>query len=88
MCCAGCDQAYHTYCVGLDTIPDGTWYCPECSSDWQPPPGTEMVATVPRSHRPTRQSRRQASLLTSCWLHLCTTIFDHTATNAVYSCML
>ena len=20
----------HTYCVGLDAIPDGDWYCPEC----------------------------------------------------------
>ena len=58
---AGCDQAYHTYCVGLDAIPEGTWYCPECSRDWQPPAGMEHVATVPRTHRPTRRSRRQVS---------------------------
>ena len=22
---------YHTYCVGMDEIPSGTWHCPECT---------------------------------------------------------
>ena len=52
---AGCDQAYHTYCVNLSHIPEGTWYCPECSRDWQPPPGTDFGVAVPNSHRPARR---------------------------------
>ena len=52
---AGCDQAYHTYCVNLSHIPEGTWYCPECSRDWQPPPGTDFGVVIPNSHRPTRR---------------------------------
>ena len=32
----GCDNDhcpikwFHIQCVGLSTIPDGTWYCPDC----------------------------------------------------------
>ena len=29
--CDGCEAAYHTYCIGLDHIPDGNWYCMECA---------------------------------------------------------
>ena len=25
-----CDKAYHSYCVGLSSIPDGSWFCPGC----------------------------------------------------------
>ena len=26
--CDFCDRGYHTYCVGLRSIPDGRWNCP------------------------------------------------------------
>ncbi|KAI0013908.1 hypothetical protein F4779DRAFT_613187 [Xylariaceae sp. FL0662B] len=29
--CDSCDAPYHTYCVGLDTVPRGHWFCMECS---------------------------------------------------------
>ncbi|KAI0526320.1 hypothetical protein F5B22DRAFT_585297 [Xylaria bambusicola] len=29
--CDGCDAPYHTYCVGLDTVPRGHWFCLECA---------------------------------------------------------
>ncbi|KAI0861020.1 hypothetical protein F4860DRAFT_185234 [Xylaria cubensis] len=29
--CDSCDAPYHTYCVGLDTVPRGHWFCLECS---------------------------------------------------------
>jgi len=29
--CDGCDQASHTYCVGLTSVPDDAWYCQQCS---------------------------------------------------------
>ncbi|KAI9801086.1 MAG: hypothetical protein M1833_002954 [Piccolia ochrophora] len=28
--CDGCDAGYHTYCVGLESVPAGHWYCEEC----------------------------------------------------------
>mmetsp|Transcript_35019 Transcript_35019/g.63620 ORF Transcript_35019/g.63620 Transcript_35019/m.63620 type:complete len:716 (-) Transcript_35019:211-2358(-) len=27
-----CDAGYHTYCVGLDSVPEGEWFCSTCSS--------------------------------------------------------
>lgn len=26
----GCDKPHHTYCMGLNSVPDGDWFCPEC----------------------------------------------------------
>lgn len=31
MFCDKCDRGYHTYCVGLTTIPDGHWVCSLCA---------------------------------------------------------
>ena len=28
--CDGCDGPFHTYCCGLDEVPQGVWYCPLC----------------------------------------------------------
>lgn len=29
--CDGCDAPYHTHCIGLDSVPDGSWFCMECA---------------------------------------------------------
>ncbi|KAI1074111.1 hypothetical protein F5B20DRAFT_586642 [Whalleya microplaca] len=29
--CDSCDAPYHTYCVGLEAVPRGHWFCMECS---------------------------------------------------------
>jgi len=31
--CDKCDQEYHTFCVGLDKIPEGEWVCIACIED-------------------------------------------------------
>lgn len=31
MFCDKCDRGYHSYCVGLETIPDGHWVCSLCA---------------------------------------------------------
>lgn len=31
--CDRCDKACHTYCAGLDGIPEGEWYCAECCQE-------------------------------------------------------
>ncbi|GLT51296.1 hypothetical protein SLA2020_247160 [Shorea laevis] len=35
LCCDGCPSAYHSRCIGVMKmhIPDGSWYCPECTID-------------------------------------------------------
>ena len=33
MLCDTCDQEYHTFCLGLDKIPDGGFECPACIAD-------------------------------------------------------
>ncbi|XXG96748.1 hypothetical protein Hte_003039 [Hypoxylon texense] len=30
--CDSCDSAYHTYCVDLDEVPEGRWFCMECTN--------------------------------------------------------
>jgi len=29
--CDGCEKSYHLQCVGLSEVPQGDWFCPECS---------------------------------------------------------
>ncbi|PKS10344.1 hypothetical protein jhhlp_002095 [Lomentospora prolificans] len=54
--CDGCDAAYHTYCIGLDYIPSGNWYCMECADDFSHAPREEddearRVRRRPRQRR-------------------------------------
>jgi hypothetical protein len=28
--CSKCNNGYHTFCVGLDEVPEGDWYCSPC----------------------------------------------------------
>jgi len=30
---SGCDRGYHTDCLGLDGIPEGEWFCPQCEQE-------------------------------------------------------
>lgn len=30
--CDGCDTYYHTYCVGLEDVPIGHWFCEKCDT--------------------------------------------------------
>ena len=30
--CDGCDKTHHTVCVGLNKVPEGDWFCPECGN--------------------------------------------------------
>ncbi len=34
--CDGCDKCFHTYCIGLDLVPENAWYCETCLSLMQP----------------------------------------------------
>ncbi|KAG8374664.1 hypothetical protein BUALT_Bualt10G0019500 [Buddleja alternifolia] len=30
MCCEECNSTYHQVCIGLEDVPEGSWYCPYC----------------------------------------------------------
>ena len=50
--CDSCDAAYHTHCIGIDYIPDGDWYCMECSHLFQLTDDPEPVENGDQSPRP------------------------------------
>ena len=63
--CDTCDAPYHTYCVGLERVPTGNWYCAGCADDpaysgvavaWQ---DTLARRSLPRTQETVRQHRRQ-----------------------------
>uniref|UniRef100_A0A8P4KLA2 PHD finger protein 10 n=1 Tax=Dicentrarchus labrax TaxID=13489 RepID=A0A8P4KLA2_DICLA len=37
MFCDKCDRGYHTFCVGMDSIPTGLWVCEVCDKDFSTP---------------------------------------------------
>ncbi|KAL0371073.1 UNVERIFIED_CONTAM: DDT domain-containing protein PTM [Sesamum angustifolium] len=39
ICCDGCPAAFHSRCVGVlsNLLPEGDWYCPECTIDKDKP---------------------------------------------------
>ncbi|KAF5670757.1 ribosomal L37ae [Fusarium heterosporum] len=50
--CDSCDAAYHTHCIGLEGIPDGDWYCMECSHLFQLTQDPEPTGSEEQSPRP------------------------------------
>ena len=49
--CDGCDSAYHTYCLNLDRVPPGSWYCVECAD-------SEEIQEIIAETRPTQNPSR------------------------------
>ena len=43
--CDGCNACYHAKCLGLDTVPDGDWYCEACLE------GASRFRSNPRRNR-------------------------------------
>ena len=52
MFCDRCDRGYHSYCVGLEAIPDGSWQCSVC--DPSPTPPTSKGKRGRPSNRPSQ----------------------------------
>ncbi len=56
MFCDRCDRGYHTYCAGLEAIPDGSWQCSAC--DPPPPPPLSPASPIKgKRGRPSSNSR-------------------------------
>ncbi|CAF0797516.1 unnamed protein product [Didymodactylos carnosus] len=52
MFCDRCDRGYHTYCVGLQAIPDGSWQCSACviyKREAVTPPPLSTTPPIPKN---------------------------------------
>jgi hypothetical protein len=60
MFCDRCDRGYHSYCVGLEAIPDGSWQCSACD----PPSSSPAPVIKGKRGRPSSRSspRQQQSI--------------------------
>lgn len=59
--CDGCDQACHTYCLGLSSVPEEAWFCSMCQEArdrTQEAANDENAATI--EDMPTTRSRRRS----------------------------
>lgn len=67
MFCDGCQKMWHTYCVGLEEVPYGAWFCENCSVQRTfNPRRTTTSRHGPTGRRRTRgQQRRQRGLQVS-----------------------
>ncbi|KAJ5894741.1 Zinc finger PHD-finger [Penicillium taxi] len=66
--CDGCDAPSHTFCIGLEEVPHGSWFCAQCESQQAlaPAPGAtppRPARTTDRRTRRTRAQQRQAQSL-------------------------
>lgn len=85
--CDGCDTFYHTYCVGLDDVPVGHWFCETCATQRAiesvcPPSSTRPA---PRPHNPVdrrtrgqqRQVRNRNQVSSSNWARVWQSVWDN-----------
>ncbi|KAI9713662.1 MAG: hypothetical protein M1812_006634 [Candelaria pacifica] len=85
--CDGCEVGWHMFCVGLDSVPSGDWYCESCAGQRPLEPCIPASAAAPnqapvQSHRhadrrtrgPQRRSRNQNS--TRSWARVWQSVWD------------
>ena len=81
--CDGCDLGYHLYCVDLDTVPEGEWFCDDCmlnrvvesSLDHTRPHNYQFNNNRARAQQ--RRSRYRAQTESSNWARVWQSVWDH-----------
>jgi hypothetical protein len=60
--CDDCDKGFHWWCVGLEGIPAGNWYCSGCrpaaGASTTPAEGATGTHTLTSQHQPHRTLSR------------------------------
>ncbi len=82
LACDGCSEEYHTYCVDLEEIPVGHWFCEPCATQRAidsvcPRPSQRSHHTADRRTRGQRRqlrTRNQAS--SSSWARVWQSVWD------------
>ena len=80
--CDGCDMGYHTYCVDLESVPAGHWFCDDCTINQPIEPVTGSLRTQHRSasrrtRAQQRRSRQRAQAASSNWARVWQSVWDH-----------
>ncbi|KAL3467744.1 hypothetical protein BJX64DRAFT_247357 [Aspergillus heterothallicus] len=83
--CDGCDVPTHTYCIGLDEVPAGAWYCSRCETQRPIGPTSDGVDRPSRpqnrrNHRTRAQQRRVQStnqINSLHWARVWQSVWDH-----------
>lgn len=57
--CDGCDVPSHTYCLNLDDVPSGSWYCETCQAQRVLNAVSDVPSRPNRSRQPERRTRAQ-----------------------------
>ena len=74
-------MGYHTYCVDLDSVPAGQWFCDDCTTHRAIEPVIGSIAPVRSSSRRTRAQQRQlrqrAQAASSNWARVWQSVWDH-----------
>ncbi|KAJ5120714.1 uncharacterized protein N7515_010102 [Penicillium bovifimosum] len=81
--CDGCEAPSHTYCLGLDGIPAGEWYCQQCESQRalrpaappRPSRAPEQRSRRTRAQRRQLQARNQMN--SQHWARVWQSVWDH-----------
>ena len=80
--CDGCDAGFHTYCLDLDSVPAGQWFCPDCTLNraLEPASGWTRTHSHNASHRRTRaqqrRTRARAQAASSHWARVWQSVWD------------
>ncbi|KAE8154740.1 hypothetical protein BDV25DRAFT_147356 [Aspergillus avenaceus] len=83
--CDGCDAPSHTYCLGLDAVPSGSWYCSRCETRRARGPSPDnadrpLWAQDRRGHRTRAEQRRLQSrnqMNSLHWARVWQSVWDH-----------
>ncbi|RHZ73843.1 hypothetical protein CDV55_107453 [Aspergillus turcosus] len=82
--CDGCDAPSHTYCLGLDDVPSGPWYCSRCQTQRARALSPDTARPVRANERRTRRTRAQQRRVQSRnqmnslhWARVWQSVWDH-----------
>lgn len=87
LACDGCDAYYHTYCVDLEEVPVGAWFCDSCSTqraiESVCPTDSNRPAQRPhhtadrRTRGQQRQARNRNQATSSSWARVWQSVWDN-----------
>ncbi|EEP80036.1 predicted protein [Uncinocarpus reesii 1704] len=77
--CDGCDTASHTYCVGLDSVPSGPWFCCHCQAhrSLQPDRSRSQNRSSRRTRADVRRARTRNQIQALHWAQVWQSVWDH-----------
>ncbi|KAL9630723.1 MAG: hypothetical protein Q9164_006278 [Protoblastenia rupestris] len=87
LACDGCDSYYHTYCVGLDEVPVGHWFCETCDTQRaiesvcptsaERPPQRSHNTSDRRTRGQQRRLRNRNQASSSNWARVWQSVWDN-----------